>query len=354
MWSLGIILFTLLTGSPPFHTGNTRKTLHKIISHKTINVPDYLSHSVRSLILKLLHKVPSQRITIHEILSEKWFLQKGRSLKVIQIQHLSPRQKILTKWKVIIEIIQSEQSNSAKIWWNDRTKYLQIFGDHRVHLGSREGKEVKYDLDTLPVPYYKMYDLLGSFISIISSQTPMIVLFVSHRNEYRLKRMVLLHNNDIDFTFSPNHTIRYSSANDSFEGLRDSKSEDVDDEDNEQDLRMRICQEMIERIHELQQQFTIFPVEMKFALRSKTAIHHFERHQWRYYMPEMTCLRIKEGDSNQIFRFDDNPDISIVFPGKSAPYLIEKGREDKRIELASERGLRYNKYGKAVAAVLQL
>merc|ERR1719295_260421 len=117
VWSLGIILFTLLTGSPPFHTGNTRQTLHKVINHKKINVPDSLSHSVRSLIHKLLHKVPLQRITIHEILSEKWFLQKGRSLKMINIDHLKSRQKTLTKWNVTIEITESE---GAKIWWNDR------------------------------------------------------------------------------------------------------------------------------------------------------------------------------------------------------------------------------------------
>ena len=62
----------------------------------------------------------------------------------------------------------------------------------------------EYDINTLPVEYYKLYDILMSFIRIVSSVTPLIAFFVKHDdndNKYKLKRMVLLHNKDIDFTF---------------------------------------------------------------------------------------------------------------------------------------------------------
>ena len=62
VWSLGIMLVTLLMGSPPFHTGNTRQTLSKATHHQSMSLPESLSLSVHTLIHKLLSKSSTQRI----------------------------------------------------------------------------------------------------------------------------------------------------------------------------------------------------------------------------------------------------------------------------------------------------
>ncbi|ORY51050.1 Pkinase-domain-containing protein [Rhizoclosmatium globosum] len=60
-WSLGALMFDLLTGSPPF-SGNNRKKVMEGILKKKPKFPKYLSPSATSLIRGLLHKDPEQRI----------------------------------------------------------------------------------------------------------------------------------------------------------------------------------------------------------------------------------------------------------------------------------------------------
>merc|ERR1712228_226968 len=99
IWSVGIVLYSLLTGSPPFHTGNTKKTLHKIVNHKKIMYPSHLSQSAKDLINKLLNKSPQQRINTLDILNTHWMMRKGKELQVMNILHLASRKNIIKKNK---------------------------------------------------------------------------------------------------------------------------------------------------------------------------------------------------------------------------------------------------------------
>ncbi|PVU90827.1 hypothetical protein BB559_004420 [Furculomyces boomerangus] len=60
-WSLGILIFEMLTGKVPFN-GKSHKQVYESIIKKKIAFPKYVSSDAADLIRKLLKKVPEQRI----------------------------------------------------------------------------------------------------------------------------------------------------------------------------------------------------------------------------------------------------------------------------------------------------
>merc|ERR1711997_422011 len=60
-WSLGALMYDMLTGSPPFTAENRKKTIEKILKGK-LNLPPYLTPDARDLILKFLKRQVNQRL----------------------------------------------------------------------------------------------------------------------------------------------------------------------------------------------------------------------------------------------------------------------------------------------------
>ncbi|KAF7825405.1 serine/threonine-protein kinase AtPK2/AtPK19-like [Senna tora] len=76
-WSVGILLFEMLTGKPPFCGGNREKIQQKIVKDK-IKLPAFLSSEAHSLLKGLLQKDASKRLGsgtkgIQEIKDHRWF-----------------------------------------------------------------------------------------------------------------------------------------------------------------------------------------------------------------------------------------------------------------------------------------
>ncbi|XP_023947816.2 serine/threonine-protein kinase PLK4 [Bicyclus anynana] len=67
VWGLGCMLYTLLVGSPPFHTKHVKTTLNKVIN-ADYKIPAELSIQAQDLLQKLLCKDPSRRITLKGIM----------------------------------------------------------------------------------------------------------------------------------------------------------------------------------------------------------------------------------------------------------------------------------------------
>ncbi|KAM0050564.1 putative protein kinase AGC-Pl family [Helianthus debilis subsp. tardiflorus] len=76
-WSVGILLFEMLTGQPPFHGGNREKIQKKIVKDK-LKLPAFLTSEAHCLLKGLLQKDPNKRLGngsmgSDEIKHHKWF-----------------------------------------------------------------------------------------------------------------------------------------------------------------------------------------------------------------------------------------------------------------------------------------
>nr|XP_002730879.1 PREDICTED: ribosomal protein S6 kinase beta-1-like [Saccoglossus kowalevskii] len=60
-WSLGALMYDMLTGAPPFTAENRKKTIDKILKGK-LNLPPYLTNEARDLIRRLLKRHTNSRI----------------------------------------------------------------------------------------------------------------------------------------------------------------------------------------------------------------------------------------------------------------------------------------------------
>ncbi|XP_076844607.1 SNF-related serine/threonine-protein kinase [Brachyhypopomus gauderio] len=71
IWSLGVILFMLVCGQPPFQEANDSETLTMIMDCK-YTVPTHVSKACKDLINRMLQRDPKRRASLEEIESHAW------------------------------------------------------------------------------------------------------------------------------------------------------------------------------------------------------------------------------------------------------------------------------------------
>lgn len=82
IWSCGVILYALLTGTLPFDEEQIVKLYQKIRECK-YSMPPIISDPAKDLIFRMLQADPMKRITIAEIKNHRWFSQKMGLYQVV-------------------------------------------------------------------------------------------------------------------------------------------------------------------------------------------------------------------------------------------------------------------------------
>jgi cGMP-dependent protein kinase len=76
-WSLGILIFELVTGNPPFTASANNITTNLILRGiDAVHFPENIMETAATLIKQLCHNIPSERLGfngIHDIMNNKWF-----------------------------------------------------------------------------------------------------------------------------------------------------------------------------------------------------------------------------------------------------------------------------------------
>ncbi|KAM1377502.1 hypothetical protein ACFX11_039252 [Malus domestica] len=94
-WSIGILLYEMLKGQPPFTHANRKKLQERIIKEK-VKLPSYLTSEAHSLLKGLLQKDPSQRLGNgpnggDNVKSHKWF--RSINWKKLEAREVLPKFK---------------------------------------------------------------------------------------------------------------------------------------------------------------------------------------------------------------------------------------------------------------------
>jgi len=82
-WTIGILMYEFLVGSPPFETQNQADTYRKI-TRVEMNFPAHVSTNARDLIRKYLQYNAANRILFEQALQHPWIQENARSKAPIQ------------------------------------------------------------------------------------------------------------------------------------------------------------------------------------------------------------------------------------------------------------------------------
>ncbi|XP_049851326.1 myosin light chain kinase A-like [Schistocerca gregaria] len=121
MWSLGVILFNLLTANPPFSDECLDMSLYSQIATCTFtydlfSMPN-ISDSAKDLVRKLLHLSPEERLTATEALNHKWFENTSYSntnQKQLKTE-IFTSQQLLSKHRQKADYLFDEKENEVNI-----------------------------------------------------------------------------------------------------------------------------------------------------------------------------------------------------------------------------------------------
>lgn len=88
IWGLGVLLYEFMVGKPPFEDQSEKGTYRKIKLGNP-QFPPQMTREAKDLIARLLHKNPSERLTLEEVLAHPWISLNctGENAKKLQASY---------------------------------------------------------------------------------------------------------------------------------------------------------------------------------------------------------------------------------------------------------------------------
>ena len=72
MYQIGVVLYEMLVGIPPFYNDNI-SVLYQNIQKGKLKVPQYLSRNAKNILYALLNKDPAKRPSMHQLKQDPFF-----------------------------------------------------------------------------------------------------------------------------------------------------------------------------------------------------------------------------------------------------------------------------------------
>ncbi|CAI5729877.1 unnamed protein product [Hyaloperonospora brassicae] len=72
IWAVGIIMYELLVGKPPFEAPGQNETV-ELITEGQLYIPPMVSLAAKDLLTRILQKLPERRLSLQEIKAHRWF-----------------------------------------------------------------------------------------------------------------------------------------------------------------------------------------------------------------------------------------------------------------------------------------
>lgn len=87
-WAFGILIYKMLTGSPPFENDDVQELYHAIVLSDEMNIPQFISEAAQDFLVQLLNRKPQLRLSNPLALKQhRWFQsiswQELRELKLL-------------------------------------------------------------------------------------------------------------------------------------------------------------------------------------------------------------------------------------------------------------------------------
>ncbi|KAK3610275.1 hypothetical protein CHS0354_029735 [Potamilus streckersoni] len=144
IWSLGVILYMLVCGRPPFQEANDSETLTMIMDCK-YSIPPFITQECRELISRMLIREPVKRATLWEIERHHWLMSEDlphpHNIPLISRQHLSDDDHSYVVEKMVEgnictkdEILQSLEKDS----YNHMTATYYLLAERRLRRHRQE------------------------------------------------------------------------------------------------------------------------------------------------------------------------------------------------------------------------
>nr|CAH7749468.1 unnamed protein product [Callosobruchus chinensis] len=144
VWSLGVILYMLVCGQPPFQEANDSETLTMIMDCK-YDIPAHVSQNCKKLISRMLLRNPEKRATLQEIASHPWVCSANQdyqdTLPLVSREQLSEDDHTLIVQKIVngnIATKEEIQESLEKDDYNHITATYYLLAERKLRYKRQE------------------------------------------------------------------------------------------------------------------------------------------------------------------------------------------------------------------------